>query len=226
MAVVFYHSELSSFFNVTDPLAGLPSCPALKHLDVDYPSTTLVYGLTTIVAFVMALVIMWRYNSVKVFHEKIRKESISNTAWLWFFILVGIRGVFNTLNFALEEDEHNASSDLFIASLFTHAFVGLLLTLALDHQRLYRSPGGTVLEIQPDPSHRHDSLHGNSGASLEASIERDSFSGGSASRKVPSVTRPIEPRNIQSSEQLPHLSFHMPVRARTGVQTHLAFPTH
>lgn len=70
-----------------------PVCP--KGLtNWDYPSTTVVTAVIAVVSYTVALLTIWKYNSVKVFETKIRTHTISNTWWIVYYMLVGTRYVF------------------------------------------------------------------------------------------------------------------------------------
>jgi len=60
--------------------------------------------------------------------------------WILYYCSVGFRGITNSVRYALEErQEESLDSVFFLASLILHGITAFALSLALNHQRKYRS---------------------------------------------------------------------------------------
>lgn len=120
----------------------LPRCPMSWGWSnyISYPSITINFCIMTIVSLIFAAVIGVKYNSVRVFNRRIRTQNISNTMWILYYAAVGFRGACNSVRYAIEErQEESIESIFFLASLILHGITGFSLSLALNHQRKYRS---------------------------------------------------------------------------------------
>jgi hypothetical protein len=121
---------------------ALPRCPTAWGWTnyISYPSVAFMFVIMTIVSFIFAAVIGFKYNSVRVFNRKIRTQNISNTMWILYYTALGFRGICNTLRYSLEQrHEESIDSIFFLASLILHGLTAFALSLALNHQRKYRS---------------------------------------------------------------------------------------
>ncbi|GAM20664.1 hypothetical protein SAMD00019534_038390 [Acytostelium subglobosum LB1] len=121
---------------------SLPVCPESSVLNqyIYNPSITIIFGSLALACFIFATIIAFKYNSVAVFHKKIRTQTISNTIWILYYLVLGLRGASNTVRFAMNRNkEEEAEKIFFIASLTLSGFTALTLALALNHQRKYRS---------------------------------------------------------------------------------------
>jgi len=137
---------------------ALPRCPMQWGWDkyISYPSVSFMFCIMTIVSFVFAMVVGFKYNSVRVFNRKIRTQNISNTMWILYYSALAFRGVCNTLRYALEErHEESLDSIFFLAALILHGITAFALSLALNHQRKYRSsiplPSAQAPKKETDP---------------------------------------------------------------------------
>jgi len=122
--------------------SDLPICPSSWKWAYlfSYPSVTFNYAILAITSFIISIVIGFKYNSVKVFNRKIRTQNISNSTWILYYSALGFRGTCNTLRYALEEHhEESLDSVFFLSSLILHGITAFALSLALNHQRKYRS---------------------------------------------------------------------------------------
>jgi len=101
---------------------------------------TITFAILAITSFIFSIVVGFKYNSVKVFNRKIRTQNISNTMWILYYCALGFRGACNTVRYALEErHEESLDSVFFLGSLILHGITAFALSLALNHQRKYRS---------------------------------------------------------------------------------------
>lgn len=117
----------------------LPHCPKHWHV-LTYPSVSVIFGALSLVSFIFALIITLKYNSVRVFNKKIRTPNISNTWWIFYYLVLGLQNVCNTIQFALgKPKDKELDSILWIISLFLNGCTAFALCLALNHQKKYRS---------------------------------------------------------------------------------------
>ena len=99
---------------------------------------------------------------MRVFDHKIRTASISNTLWIGFYLFVFLGSLSNALRYAL----HAAGAPgpnrwLEIVSLTMHGLSTMMLSLTLNHQRRFRSSGGSggPDDVETDPLlRRYDRL--------------------------------------------------------------------
>eukprot|EP01128_Nolandella_sp_AFSM9_P008814 TRINITY_DN5484_c0_g1_i1.p1 TRINITY_DN5484_c0_g1~~TRINITY_DN5484_c0_g1_i1.p1 ORF type:complete len:331 (+),score=25.17 TRINITY_DN5484_c0_g1_i1:360-1352(+) len=127
-------------------IVELPSCPHRGSLSVDlqayisYPSVSFVYALVGICSLVFALITAFKYNFVEVYNVKVRKPSISNAYWIVYYVALFLRTIVDSVKFALPRQiSYDVDMALIISSLCMNAISIYGLTLALNHQRLYRS---------------------------------------------------------------------------------------
>ncbi|KAN0040160.1 hypothetical protein ACTA71_012050 [Dictyostelium dimigraforme] len=121
---------------------NVPDCPSGLKINeyFSYPSISLIFASLSISCFIFATIIAFKYNSVDVFNKKIRTQTISNTLWIVYYLSLGLRGASNTIRYAMDKaKEEHIEEVFFIASLTLHGFTALALSLALNHQRRYRS---------------------------------------------------------------------------------------
>eukprot|EP01132_Coremiostelium_polycephalum_P006252 gene6252-7785_t len=121
---------------------NVPVCPQNTVINkyFSFPSISLIFASLSLSCFIFAVIIAFKYNSVKVFNKKIRTQNISNTIWILYYLTLGLRGASNTIRYSLpKQTEEQIERIFFIASLTLHGFTALTLSLALNHQRKYRS---------------------------------------------------------------------------------------
>ncbi|EGC36483.1 hypothetical protein DICPUDRAFT_151033 [Dictyostelium purpureum] len=121
---------------------NVPECPSGLKINeyFSYPSISLIFACLALSCFIFAIIIAFKYNSVDVFNKKIRTQTISNTLWIVYYLALGLRGASNTIRYAMDKtQEQQVEEVFFIASLTLHGFTALALSLALNHQRRYRS---------------------------------------------------------------------------------------
>lgn len=142
---------------LTPILYPLPRCPPdLWEGIISYPTVFMTLCATVLMSGVVGAIILLRYNSVRVWSKKIRPPSISNTLWVVFYGCVGIRyhplgfansslltpssSILDCIRYGVPEKtiEHYALG-LASASFVFHGLTSLILCLALNHQRRYRS---------------------------------------------------------------------------------------
>eukprot|EP00040_Diaphanoeca_grandis_P028880 m.168069 g.168069 ORF g.168069 m.168069 type:complete len:351 (-) comp31490_c0_seq1:71-1123(-) len=130
--------------NLTPVLFDFPQM-CLNNTDPTPPDPSRIhYGtiilLACISAITFASIIAWRYNHVLVIHRRVRTRTVSNTNWIVYFIAAGVENglhLCRILTWELNNDVLNFS--LFYAQLFASGLSAILLCLALDYQRRYRS---------------------------------------------------------------------------------------
>eukprot|EP01112_Ceratiomyxa_fruticulosa_P000759 TRINITY_DN1068_c0_g1_i2.p1 TRINITY_DN1068_c0_g1~~TRINITY_DN1068_c0_g1_i2.p1 ORF type:complete len:316 (-),score=34.49 TRINITY_DN1068_c0_g1_i2:94-1041(-) len=118
----------------------IPSCPKTVT-SFSFPSTSVIFVIYTITSFIFAIIIAFKYNSVKVFNRKIRTQNISNTMWILFYLTLTFRAVCNTIRYATYKTLHASPENwvLYLAAFIIHGISAFTLSLALNHQRKYRS---------------------------------------------------------------------------------------
>jgi len=107
-----------------------------------HPSTTVLLGIFAILSLCFAIITAFKYNSVKVLSRRIHTQSISNTFWVLYFLSDSARQGINATRYALIDSDHDSSSmraAFFATSLVLYGVTTLALSLALNHQRRYRS---------------------------------------------------------------------------------------
>jgi len=132
----------------------IPRCPASFPIKwVDYPSSTIISLAMFIVGLTFSIIIAVKYNSVKVFNRKIRTQNISNTMWVLFYLALAARAACNTVRFAI--DNEGVSHVFFLSGLLLHGITAFTLSLALNHQRKYRStaPPAATTPVGDKSSH-------------------------------------------------------------------------
>jgi undecaprenyl pyrophosphate phosphatase UppP len=119
---------------------NLPACPdslQIRHY-IAYPSAVIVFILIALLSLLFAVLVGFKYNSVKIFNRKIRRENISNTTWIMYYMVVAIRAAFLSVEFAWDISSE-AQQIVSVLTLVLHGGVVLMLEFALNHQRRYRS---------------------------------------------------------------------------------------
>jgi len=134
-----------------DPFnTSLPDCPHNLTSVIAFPSVSFVYMFLGFISLCFGSWTAFRYNSVPVNQTKerkgntrtetVRKNSVSNTLWILYFMSLCLRATFDAVRFALvRETEIVMDETLSLFSLSLFGLSVLLLTLALEHQRKYRS---------------------------------------------------------------------------------------
>jgi hypothetical protein len=143
-------SSSSAFMPVRKPTfrfvvgEALPSCPddgSAHRILGQHPSATILFGCLTLLSLVFALVVGFKFNHVRVFNRKIRTKNISNTLWIVYYVAMTFRGAVNAVELTMQSSYEAVDDVLFVASLVLHGVSAFGLTLALNHQRRYRSSG-------------------------------------------------------------------------------------
>eukprot|EP01113_Clastostelium_recurvatum_P025835 TRINITY_DN3104_c0_g1_i1.p1 TRINITY_DN3104_c0_g1~~TRINITY_DN3104_c0_g1_i1.p1 ORF type:complete len:310 (+),score=51.41 TRINITY_DN3104_c0_g1_i1:153-1082(+) len=130
------------YVNITGLGPNVPSCPSDWGWTstISYPSTSILFAIFSVTCLIFSIIIAFKYNSVTVFNKKIRTQSISNTMWIVYFITLCLRSVTNTVRYAMDRrSEAQIDWIFFLASLILHGITAFALSLALNHQRKYRS---------------------------------------------------------------------------------------
>eukprot|EP00003_Mantamonas_plastica_P006724 TRINITY_DN1554_c0_g1_i3.p1 TRINITY_DN1554_c0_g1~~TRINITY_DN1554_c0_g1_i3.p1 ORF type:complete len:307 (-),score=61.31 TRINITY_DN1554_c0_g1_i3:61-981(-) len=131
----------------------LAACPAtMANIEYfQYPSIVITFSFFALVSLVFGLVITFKFNSVKVFYQNIRTPIIANTKWILFYFALFARCVCTALDYAFfNTPQKNWVGNLYILSVCLHGLVALLLSVALNHQRKYRSSAGFNDEDEDD----------------------------------------------------------------------------
>ncbi len=111
---------------------------------------TFIYGALALTSAAFAMVAGFKYNSVTVFNRSIRTENISNTLWILFYLLTSMRGAINAVKYALDnEKESSLDNYFFYTSIILRGLTAFALSLALNHQRRYRSSSTAPLSDVP-----------------------------------------------------------------------------
>lgn len=113
------------------------------------------FGITTMLCVVLAVVFAtityWKYNYVLVIHRFVHTSTISNTPWISFFIVAAMQYIIRLVRIVAGSPRGTLDVGLFYSQLFAQGSMTLLLCIAMDYQRRYRSsappmlPAGFVL---------------------------------------------------------------------------------
>lgn len=152
--------------NGSDIIGGLPltNCPDPNTSLGEHfrnPTILILYMVLGFVCCVFALITVRNYNSVRVFNKHIRTPNVSNTLWIIFFLAVATRATFDAFRYGLDvqDQDSDVNTGLYLASLVMDGVVVLCLTLALNHQKRYRSSipvMSTHNNSKPDVSENHN----------------------------------------------------------------------
>jgi uncharacterized membrane protein len=127
---------------------------AANLFSVHYLSTMVVYACIALVSTIFAVVAIIKYNSVKVLRRRIYDKKISNSFWIFYFIVIAIREICNTIQYGWFSGQGEAFYREYLISLvmLLSGLNILILTLALDHQRKYRSSSALQADRGVNPS--------------------------------------------------------------------------
>jgi len=148
-------------FNIT---AIIPSCPESTEgepSEWDFPSTIIICAIASIVNLILALFVGLKNNSFQVQGRAIRVDSITNDQWVAYFASNSFRACFTLFRLAIEY-QYRLDLALAIVYLIFSGLSALFLSLALNHQYLYRSAFAPRVhdeeifsyrgEVEPPPS--------------------------------------------------------------------------
>ena len=126
-----------------------PACPAdLESEWLPFPSVVLTFVVVMTVCFVMALVCWFRYNSIQVYSKKIQSTQISNTGWVFYFLIISLSDLFVSIQYIVAPEVDSAWNKLFMGVSFAlRGASTLFLTYSLHHQFKYRC-GTEVEEVE------------------------------------------------------------------------------
>lgn len=99
------------------------------------PVTSSLFLLETLLCAFLSLVIYWKYNSINILNLKIRIAAISNTWWIIYFVLAGLRSLLNCIRYSLG----SSLEGFFLADWMLGTVEVLILCFGLNYQRKYRS---------------------------------------------------------------------------------------
>lgn len=127
---------------------SIPHCPPDPHnalKELGYPTTTIIYVIYAATTLAFAILIAFRYNSVKVFNKKIRTQNISNTLWIIYYVSIGIRACVAAALYGITHRTElpQVHGMLFDAVIILCGINAFTLCLSLNHQRKYRSSAPT-----------------------------------------------------------------------------------
>ena len=126
------------------PLKNCPSKNTVWLTGVYYPMNTFILSTLCMTTLSLALFIGWKLNNVRVFNRRIRTTNISNTLWIYYFILVSLKSGLEAFRYAtgmVDDFDLNYNIILQGSSALVEGIMILLLNLSLNHQRKYRSTG-------------------------------------------------------------------------------------
>jgi len=148
------------FLNTTIPHCPTNSTTPKPLRDIGYPTSAIIFVVFAVTALVFAIIIAFKYNSVKVFNRKIRTQNISNTLWIVYYLTIGLRASSGAVLYGLYPPDEGwlVHGIFFIAGIILSAINAFTLCLSLNHQRRYRSSappnpapqsGGSLKEGDP-----------------------------------------------------------------------------
>lgn len=130
--------KMGVLYSMNEHLSSCPEKNSLHHLG--YPSTSIIFAVFALTSFVFALIIAFKYNSVKVFNKKIRTQNISNTMWIIYYLTLGARAACNTIRYSLLPQHYDLLQYVLLSSsIILQGITAFSLSEALNHQRKYRS---------------------------------------------------------------------------------------
>lgn len=153
-------------FTLNESIPHCPVNPPQALQDIGYPTTAIIFVVFAVTSLVFAIIIAFKYNSVKVFNRKIRTQNISNTMWIIYYLTVGLRTAAGAVLYGLPNPAQNKilHSIFFDAGLILSAINAFTLCLSLNHQRRYRSsaPPNPTPQANPGSQKEGDALLGKS----------------------------------------------------------------
>jgi hypothetical protein len=164
-----------------------PRCPKDGLDDLAYPSLVFVNIVQIVLAAIFTIVCAVRYNSVRVFNQKISTANTSNTCWIVFFISSSIWSIISAIKYALDDSKEAAVDAPFvIIALLLYGVAPLFLSWALNHQRRFRSSYSMHRPHQNAADHdRHRtgaSIAPGHSANIGVVDERSALTGGDVER--------------------------------------------
>jgi len=118
--------------------------PKTKQTDMSAYALPIFFVIFAVTALVFAIIIAFKYNSVKVFNRKIRTQNISNTMWIIYYLTIGLRSSAAAVLYGVLTTNAILHGFFFISALILSAINAFTLCLALNHQRRYRSSAPTA----------------------------------------------------------------------------------
>eukprot|EP01127_Copromyxa_protea_P018080 TRINITY_DN5613_c0_g1_i1.p1 TRINITY_DN5613_c0_g1~~TRINITY_DN5613_c0_g1_i1.p1 ORF type:complete len:341 (+),score=70.20 TRINITY_DN5613_c0_g1_i1:28-1050(+) len=130
---------------------GVPRCPSSPKITefFSYPLIVWTYMLLFLMSLFFAIFTGMRYNSVPVYIEKgkvsntetVRKNEVSNTLWIMYFIFVAFKAANDAIGFSLEDITNSKGYDLafVLISVVLAGGITLFFSLSLNHQLRHRS---------------------------------------------------------------------------------------
>lgn len=128
-------STYSTFYELNN------DCSTSKGATVS--ATTILYGCHAALSFLLVFVTYLYYNSVTVLNYSIHINAISNNWWIIYFVVAGARSVVQSVQYSHKYGEEG----YFLTNLITVGFEVLLLCLALNYQRRFRTSAFITREI-------------------------------------------------------------------------------
>jgi len=148
----FDPSNPIGMYNFDPSKYPIGSCPHVTKLQevFKYPSLSITFIIIGLTSLFFAIYTIVKFNTVIVFDKPVRSPPISNNWWIAYFIAIALRVISATTEsttFALDGNNETVTTALIILSLIMSGLSTFALTLALNHQRKYRSDFGPA-----DPS--------------------------------------------------------------------------
>jgi len=145
--------DSNKVFYYFDPnYVKLPQCPH-NVKEIRYPSIAFVFSFISVASLFFAVYTALRYNFVIAWRRKVRKENISNTFWIFYFVSIFFRSGLQSVQYSFEMK--NFELIWILLSLVLYGVSVFILSLALNHQKEFRSKDGNEhtesLQLQITP---------------------------------------------------------------------------
>eukprot|EP00164_Ancoracysta_twista_P000317 GFYU01000440.1.p1 GENE.GFYU01000440.1~~GFYU01000440.1.p1 ORF type:complete len:376 (+),score=65.55 GFYU01000440.1:514-1641(+) len=129
----------ASSFVSTLPQCSMEVITPQYHIHVQ--GATILFCILTAVTASLAIVIYRHYNFVRVYDQKVHSENISNNLWIIYNSVLCLRVLANWLELGFPDDTelNDSLRSIHLGSLLLHGCATLCLSLALNHQQIYRS---------------------------------------------------------------------------------------
>jgi len=168
----------------------LPACPYNSSITdkITHPSVFALNTIQCIIATIFCLLLAIRYNSVLVFNRRIRTRSISNTLWVFLYGIVALRTAMCAVRYSVNDYSFvhsNYYSGFLIAELVLHTLYAFVLSLALNHQRRFRSSAQeNDTSVIPNKREESSQLYEKPGKEVEGGMVQNEHSSLIGSNKL------------------------------------------
>eukprot|EP01061_Rhynchopus_euleeides_P002522 TRINITY_DN1192_c1_g1_i1.p1 TRINITY_DN1192_c1_g1~~TRINITY_DN1192_c1_g1_i1.p1 ORF type:complete len:344 (+),score=109.25 TRINITY_DN1192_c1_g1_i1:182-1213(+) len=137
---------------------GMARCPHSSGSSMDFPSSTIIYGIFAGCSFLVAAIVAIWYNHVVWSggerNDVLRASRVSNAPWVSYFVVTGIKALIGCILLAVNSfhtSQHVVDTLQFVMDSL-HATSDLALTVAMFHQYYHRSDS-TALIITDNAMH-------------------------------------------------------------------------